>query len=322
MPGGIVMGSRVVKGMQKGFVLLIGSALAMAAGCDDTPYTDASACQQGDTRECVGPGACKGAQECLPTGLGFASCECADDGTPNGGGSGEAGTTSQGGTGGDAVGGMQTNPGGAAGAGGTGEPTVDGGAGGAGGTGGAPIEYACDPIGNVGCSTSQNCSLDGAERACVPAGTKTLLAKCDLTSECAPGLLCHLHNCVQPCTKVAQCTATDPSTTCTMGVVHSDVGIDVIGACLKSCDIISQNCPVGQACYLGFCMTPASAGTQGSSCATPTDCAKGFACLAEGGCQPYCATSAQDPCPTGLSCSSLQGDLPNAPAEWGVCIEG
>ncbi len=318
------MGSRVVKGMQKGFVLLVGSVLAVAAGCDDTPYTDASNCHQGDTRECVGPGACKGAQECLPTGLGFASCECANEGTPDGGGSGEAGATSQGAMGGDAVGGMETNPGGAPGSGGAGEPMVDGGAGGGGGAGGAPIEYACDPIGNVGCTASQNCSLDGPERACVPAGAKTLLAKCDLTSECAPGLLCHLRNCVKPCTKVAQCTATDPSTTCTMGLPHTEHGIEFVGACLKSCDVTTQNCPAGQACYLGSCMTPALAQTEGSACEYPTECAKGLGCLGHGDvvtCLKYCSTSAQDPCAVGSSCVSLVDAFPNLPADWGVCIE-
>lgn len=34
------------------------------------------ACSLGQTRECVGPGACKGGQACLPDGKGFGPCDC------------------------------------------------------------------------------------------------------------------------------------------------------------------------------------------------------------------------------------------------------
>lgn len=36
----------------------------------------APACSRGETRECVGPGACKGGQACLPDGSGFGECDC------------------------------------------------------------------------------------------------------------------------------------------------------------------------------------------------------------------------------------------------------
>jgi hypothetical protein len=36
----------------------------------------APVCTQGQTRECVGAGACKGGQACLPDGTGFAACDC------------------------------------------------------------------------------------------------------------------------------------------------------------------------------------------------------------------------------------------------------
>jgi hypothetical protein len=325
MPGGIVMGSRVIKGMQKGFVLLIGSALAVAAGCDDTPYTDASTCHQGDTRECVGPGACKGAQECLPTGLGFASCECADDGTPNGGG-GEAGTASQAGAGSDAVGGMQTNPGGAPGAGGVGEPMVDGGAAGAGGAGGAgEPHFECTPFGNVGCPAAQNCSPDLGEPHCVNAGSKAQLATCDQTSECAPGLTCIFRNCVKACAKTADCGTADASIKCGLGYTHPDLG--PISGCFKDCDVLSQNCPVGQACYLGSCVTPLSGAVgQGEACNVATQCAKGLECLADldqdgqTDCSKYCSTSASAPCGEGLTCYPLSEGFPKIPASWGLCI--
>lgn len=33
-------------------------------------------CSRGETRECVGPGACKGGQACLPDQSGFGDCDC------------------------------------------------------------------------------------------------------------------------------------------------------------------------------------------------------------------------------------------------------
>jgi hypothetical protein len=38
-------------------------------------------CTKGETRACVGAGACKGGQACLPDGSGFGSCDCGSIGT-------------------------------------------------------------------------------------------------------------------------------------------------------------------------------------------------------------------------------------------------
>lgn len=35
-------------------------------------------CVPGETRECLGPGACRGAQACLPDALGFGRCDCGE----------------------------------------------------------------------------------------------------------------------------------------------------------------------------------------------------------------------------------------------------
>ncbi len=40
------------------------------------PKPNAPACSPGQTRECVGPGACKGGQACTTDGKGFGSCDC------------------------------------------------------------------------------------------------------------------------------------------------------------------------------------------------------------------------------------------------------
>lgn len=39
-------------------------------------------CSAGETRACVGPGACKGGQACLPDGSAFGSCDCGSASLP------------------------------------------------------------------------------------------------------------------------------------------------------------------------------------------------------------------------------------------------
>jgi hypothetical protein len=43
---------------------------------DTTSQPQASSCSKGETRACVGPGACQGGQACLPDRSGFGSCDC------------------------------------------------------------------------------------------------------------------------------------------------------------------------------------------------------------------------------------------------------
>jgi hypothetical protein len=42
----------------------------------DAPQTHGPACTIGETRTCVGPGACNGGQACLPDRSGFGPCDC------------------------------------------------------------------------------------------------------------------------------------------------------------------------------------------------------------------------------------------------------
>jgi hypothetical protein len=42
-----------------------------------------AACTTGQTRECVGPAACKGGQSCLPDHSGFSPCDCGPPSPPN-----------------------------------------------------------------------------------------------------------------------------------------------------------------------------------------------------------------------------------------------
>ncbi len=67
-------------------------ALSFAASC-----SCGKVCNTGDTRTCVGPGQCNGAQACLADGTGYAECNCGGSGGGRAGGSGTAGGNTAGG---------------------------------------------------------------------------------------------------------------------------------------------------------------------------------------------------------------------------------
>lgn len=309
--------------MTLGFFSIL--TLSVAGGCSDD-FTGAEVvCHKGDTRECLGPGACKGAQECTATGSGFQACQCGD--VANQGGGGQASNPVDGSSGSNLGGAPLTSRGGAAGADG-GAAGAEGGAvseGGAGGTG-VP-QFECSPIGNVGCSANQNCDLDTAEPTCVSAGSKPVSSTCAATAECAPGLVCLYHNCMKACGTAADCSGAGASSRCGVSMPRPNAGLPLLGPCVKgTCDVLTQDCPAGQTCYLGSCLTTAKAGGQGDICETFTDCAKGLDCLVDIGgspdkdCSKYCSTTASTPCGQGFTCYPLSEAFPGISAAWGICV--
>jgi hypothetical protein len=196
---------------------------------------------------------------------------------------------------------------------------------GAGGTS-AP-QYECSPIGNVGCSVAQNCDLDGAEPTCVKTGTKPLSSTCTTTGECASGLLCLYNNCVKACGTLSDCSGAGASFRCGVSIPSPNAGLPLVGPCVKGiCDVLAQDCPAGQTCYLGSCLTTAKAGGQGDLCETFTDCAKGLDCLVDIGgspdkdCSKYCSTTASNPCGQGFTCYPLSEAFPGVSPTWGICM--
>src|SRR6185436_14658732 len=87
---------------------LIGVAVALSTSC-----SSGRVCNPGDTRTCVGIGACTGGQACLADGTGYGTCGCGGAG----GGSGVGGGTAGGGTAGGGTAGGGTAGGGTAGGG-------------------------------------------------------------------------------------------------------------------------------------------------------------------------------------------------------------
>lgn len=127
-------------------------------------------CVAGDTQECVGPGACAGAQECLPDRSGWSECDCgsgvgnagAGNGGSNAGGTSAAGTsnggTGQGGASNGGTGGSLPVGGAAQGGTSTGGSVAGGGTAGAG-------------AGDPGSSTLSNSTVTFAGQASRPFGT-------------------------------------------------------------------------------------------------------------------------------------------------------
>ena len=113
-------------------------AIGGAGGQNGTSTSVTGACAQGDTRTCVGPGACPGAQECK-TDLTWSTCDCGSTGS---GGAGAGGASNS-----VATGGSQANVGGANPTGGAGPTGGANPTGGAGPTGGANPTGGASPTG-------------------------------------------------------------------------------------------------------------------------------------------------------------------------------
>ncbi|HYJ08680.1 MAG TPA: hypothetical protein VEX18_06715, partial [Polyangiaceae bacterium] len=300
--------------------LLLGVSLfAVAVGCgDDPPAASGKVCDVGETRECLGPGACEGAQECLADRTGFKTCDCGSGNqggaSPNAGMGGSESSPDAGGTPGTSTGGMPAvSEGGTAGA---GETPV-------GGAGGAAFDPACHPVGNVGCEANQNCDFKADVAECVAVGDKQNLEICGSLSQCAAGLTCHFNVCVEPCAETADCS--DGALKCAW-LQDLGTGFGPVGGCMTNCDVLTQGCAQEQACYLGACMTATTTDREGEDCEFPNDCGEGLDCLTNideddfNECTQYCSVSAQDPCPEGQTCYALVETFPSAPIDWGVCV--
>lgn len=74
--------------------VLLASAASAACGSNEQETQPGKACNVGDTRPCVGPGACQGGQSCIADGSGFGPCDCGTAGT--GGASGDGGSSDSG----------------------------------------------------------------------------------------------------------------------------------------------------------------------------------------------------------------------------------
>lgn len=202
-------------------------ALALVLGCS-TPA--AQVCAPGAAVACVGPGGCAGGQTCNAAGTGFGACDC--------GGGQDAG--------GDRDGAVVDAA----------SVDVDG----ATDSGGAvDAATVCDPLTHAGCNTDQRCTwiVDGTtgHLGCVPDGTVAEGGSCTVGpsgptgyDDCSRGLVCANGTCRRACALAggAGCNATQ-ACVAYVGLFEPDT----YGACLETCDPITQQRPDGSSCGAG-----------------------------------------------------------------------
>ncbi len=246
-----------------------------------------SACEPGETRECVGAAACRGGQQCRASGA-WGACDC---------GGSEAGGEGGGGTGGTrAVGG------------------------GGNGAGGEDDPVACRPAPQAGCDAGEKCSIviDNVAQtlvfACVAEGSQengeTCSARADGADDCGKGLFCNGLGTVprcQPYCDVASATSCD--TVCSELDVTTHPGVlspSGYGVCQPTCDLLEQDCGDGNACVFVESAFPVCGEPQGvltgEDCSFFNECEIGSACAlnnAEGTssmCTPLCEATVAGSC--------------------------
>ena len=144
------------RALELGRTAAAAAALAAAVlACGSSEDSGADTCNQGDTRKCVGPGACDGGQSCNADGE-WSDCLCGGGGAGGGGGSGAGGggNAGQGGGGGSGASGGSGGTGGSSGGGTGGSSGAGATAGVGGGVGGAAGGSGMGGGGSGGSSTT------------------------------------------------------------------------------------------------------------------------------------------------------------------------
>ena len=195
-------------------------------------------------------------------------------------------------------------------------------------------------IPQCGCAAGEQCSLDAAGRACIPAGNTANGQEC-VGAECGPGLLCiktaaNVSTCGKFCDVDSDCVA--PGGLCIIGL-NDGAGNPIPGVtmCTENCDPTTNiGCPAaGTACevaqesagqmrFLTHC-TASGAGQQGAICVTGADCAPKFSCFntnnpAAVKCLKNCKASAPNGCPAGTTCLFFMTPELVGNEEYGACL--
>lgn len=218
--------------------------------------------------------------------------------------------------------------------GGAGGTTGDGGTsqGGSGGSG--PCDVFAQDCGTM--TAADKCIPTAEGGVCVASGSLPHEAACiavhpgDDFDDCAPGLICHLGECLHICTgdpadpRTNSCPSTE---TCVESASYNWCGL--------GCDPLLQDCDAGQGCYL---MTLAGGGV-GLTCADVVDppsapnapcmylndCQAGWQCSqaltgcnGNGCCAELCEVGVTACSTAGMSCQGLSG-LPPELGYLGIC---
>jgi hypothetical protein len=179
---------------------------------------------------------------------------------------------------------------------------------------------ACDVF-TQDCPTGLACYLHG----CLPPGTAAIGDECQVTDEsndCKPGLVCVSDKCHEVCNPKSggaepKCTKKCPNTTASI------VGNDDVGICSQDdgepdCNLLTQDCPAGEACYetaQGPRCRDEGTTAAGDSCGESEECVKGTVCYPPNTkCRPICKPSDT----THPECEDMFSPCSNLPASGGA----
>ena len=135
------------------------------------------------------------------------------------------------------------------------------------------------------CAEGEACYLVNAGEGCLAAGTVAVGEDCANVGDCAKGALCISEKCHTMCNP--KTGGADPKCKFVCALGESAIeGVDHIGLCQledtePACNLLSQNCDAGQACYYtgsGPRCRPEGTLPLGSSCNGPGECSKGAVC--------------------------------------------
>ena len=138
------------------------------------------------------------------------------------------------------------------------------------------------------------CVLAQGGTVCMDAGTNAYNTACDAPNDCVKGLICVSDKCHTPCNPKTggadpKCHLLCPGT---QAEVTDDVGVCALPDDEDPCDLLSQDCPLGEACTLtGQGPRCRNAGTTavGMDCTEEDECVKGAICWPQGtSCKAIC----------------------------------
>jgi hypothetical protein len=203
-----------------------------------------------------------------------------------------------------------------------------------------PDTAECHPL-EQNCGEGQKCTatVESSDplsivTACVPDGSIAQGGACTFAAggegddDCVAGNLCVLQSCRQFCDIYT--SACDEGTACAVLRPFFEE-FETVGVCLPSCDLIEQDCGVGQKnCYFefssagGLCLAPVGDvddKTQGATCTLTSGCARGYSCalVDSDSQQSSCAFICNPPGEGPIDCSATLADRADGPGEGYEC---
>lgn len=181
----------------------------------------------------------------------------------------------------------------------------------------------CDPVAQTGCAAAMNCSYSNGVPRCFDEGAVAYEAPCDQENPCERGACLSINETAQLCYRYCDPDAnTCPDDARCIALSSSPFGVCEIEGIYTECDLLSQACDAGKACYsvldreTPICLPEGDTAT-GQPCTSASACVGGDVCLNQE-CHRICDPEADpDPCGALGTCQARDGfaGFCQAPAE-------